>query len=673
MFNPSGQLFTSIKHINPISNKPGQGGVMSFEQTRSGDILVGTWGDGLYRYDSNLNVKPLSINGISNDSLYNAWDIHRLIDSRHIWMALQPGIMVYDELLNKAKVYHPAILQGRTNRQVMDDKFGNVWIGSHSLGVFKWLPSLAKKKFEDGFIKYKGIPNTLIEKIYEDSNGFIWICTSGYGIYKIDPATDSIIENITSTGPSSKRLIGEGVAAALEYNDSMMIIVTGGLNIYHTKKNTITHITKDEGLPSDIIMSIAKDNDGALWLGLFNGLCKMNFEKNTYTYYDRNDGMLNDNFELAASYQLRDGRMLFGTSDNFVKFDPAYVKQNIKPPDVKITELKVQNRTVLVDSVLRLKHLELLPDQNSITISFSGLTYFGRNKLSFLYMMEGIDKGWRRANILNQAVYDYLAAGNYVFKVRAENGDGLTGNITNIKVNVKPSFWQSPWFIGSIAFISLVILYLVDKFRMARIKENQETRSSIALSLTKDMSNTLSNINVLSEMAKMKVDTDLERTKDYVNQISENSNRMIEVMDDMVWSINPVNDEIYNIIDRMKKYAIEIYQRYNVEINFNLDPALYNKRLVMDRRHELFLVYKEAILNIGKHSKSKFAEVDMYCVKSRIHLKITDYGKGFDVESEIYGRGLNEIRKRAAALNAKLNIFSKENNGTVITLDVPIE
>jgi signal transduction histidine kinase/ligand-binding sensor domain-containing protein len=671
VFNPAQQLFTSTRHMNRITATQGGGGLMSFVQTGSGDILAGTWGDGIYRYDKDLHVKPLAIKGL-DEKKYTVWAMCRLRDKRNIWMGMQPGMIVYDELAGKGTVYNPSIFQGRTIRQIANDPSGNIWLGTQGLGVFKWIRSKAVHTLEEGFVKFKDIPDVLIEKINIDTKGFVWVCTRGQGVYKIDPATDKILEHIDTKGPPGKRLLTDEAADAFQYNDSIMILVTGGLNILNTKTGRIIHITSAEGLPSDIVMSVQKDREGYVWLGLYNGLCKMSLEKMSFTYYDRNDGMLNDNFTLAAAYQLTDGRMLFGTSDDFVAFDPAVVKPNLRPAAVTITGFRILNKSVLVDSIMQLNRVELLPEENSITIFFAGLSYFSTNKLTCYYLMEGIDKEWRKANILNQAIYNYLPPGDYTFRVKAENGEGASSDITSLKIKVKPPFWQTPWFIGLVAFVSLVVLYWIDKFRMERVKDNQRTRTSIATSLTKDMSSTLSNINVLSAMAKIKAATDIERTKDYVSQISENSNRMIEVMDDMVWSIDPENDGMQNIIARMKKYAGEIQLRYGIETGFTADPQLNRKRLAMDRRHELFLIYKEVLTNIGKHSKGKFADVHIGYEKSKIILQVMDDGKGFDIESAIYGRGLNEIRKRAVALNAKLDISSRENNGTVVRVEIPL-
>ena len=91
-------------------------------------------------------------------------------------------------------------------------------------------------------------------------------------------------------------------------------------------------------------------------------------KKNSYTYYDRNDGMSNDNFNLASSYMMPDGRLLFGTSDDFIVFNPGDIITTSQPPDVTITDFRILNRSVMVDSLLNLSKIELSYDRNSITI-----------------------------------------------------------------------------------------------------------------------------------------------------------------------------------------------------------------------------------------------------------------------------------------------------------------
>ncbi|HRP58598.1 two-component regulator propeller domain-containing protein, partial [Agriterribacter sp.] len=312
VFNPSMQFFNSIKHINRNSRQDGRGALLSFAVTNTGKLLTGTWGDGLYQYDSSLNPVPFHIRGMDSLRKYSIWDMCTLSDKKTIWMVGQPSvIMLYDQVAQSIKKYHPKIFNGRTIRQVAEDRLGNIWLGMQSSGVFKWTPGAGTKNFEEGFYKVSHIPDIKIQGITADSKGFIWICTATEGIYKINPANDSIVDHITTAGPPSKRLLNNDAISALEYNDSIMIFLTGALNIYNTRTHTISYITAWDGLPSESATSIQKDRNGYLWIGLLSGLCRMNLEKKTFTRYDRLDGIANDNFDIASHY-LPNGRMLFG-------------------------------------------------------------------------------------------------------------------------------------------------------------------------------------------------------------------------------------------------------------------------------------------------------------------------------------------------------------------------
>ncbi|MEP7320250.1 MAG: triple tyrosine motif-containing protein, partial [Panacibacter sp.] len=666
VFNPAQQLFTSIKHLNPVTHTLGGGGVMSFAVTANNEVLSGAWGDGLYRYDSAFNNIPLAIQGVDEKAVNGAWSMCRLKDNRTIWMVGQPTfIMVYDELTRKVKKYNPPIFENRTIRQVAEDRFGNMWLGTQSRGVYKWIPEKGKNKFEDGFVKVKAIPNTLIEKISVDSKGYIWICTAVFGVYKIDPVTDSIIEQLSTNGPPLKHLLTNDAADAFEYNDSIMIIVSNALNIYNTRNNIITHITSADGLPSDIVMSIEKDKHGYVWLGLLNGLCRMNLEKKTFSYYDRSDGIANDNFTLAASYRLKDGRMLFGTGDDFVVFNPDDVKTSTPPPDVAITGFKLMNAPLLMDSLQQLEKTELTHDDNSLAIEFSALSFLSKNKLIYYYKLEGIDKNWRKANKLNEAVYNYLPPGEYIFKVKCENADGIScKGITTLKLLVTPPFWKTWWFYGMLILACIGFLFWIDKERVKKLEALQKVRTEIAGNLHHDINTTLSSISLLSEMAKIKADKDIVRSKEYIDQINDKSRRMIDSMDDMLWSIDPINDSMEKTILRLTEYA-EGLQQQGLNLSMEVDEKVKSQKLDMKVRHELLFIFKEALKLIAGHAINSATLISISFEKEQLSLNIHNSEAVLNVLNPEVSAGIDELNKRAAYINARFDITTDKKSVSV--------
>ena len=655
LFNPSRQLFSGVKHISPWTGKQGDGGVMSFVHLRNGTLLVGSWGEGIHRYDMKMNQIPVDIRGLDVRGK-SAWSMCRLRDDRTIWMGIQPGIIVYDEPTNTGRYYDPPVLKRRTVRQVAQDSMGNMWVGTQSAGIFKWTDSIGLSDFNAGFKRIEEIPYTLIEKISVDTKGYVWVCTMSHGVYKIDPKNDKIIDHISEKGPPGKRLLINAAAEALEYNDSIMVIVTGALNIYNTRTNTIRHITSADGLPSEIIMSVEKDKKGYLWLGLLNGLCRMNLEKNTFTYYDRHDGMMNDNFNLVSSYQMADGRFLFGTSDDFVIFNPDEIVTTSKPPDVTITDFRVLNRPAMVDSLLKLSRIELVYDENSITIGFAGMSYLNNGKLVYYYKMEGIDKEWKKGNELNQAAYNYLPPGTYTFKVKAENPDGISSaNITQVIIKVHPPFWKSWWFYAILVLCFAILMYGFDRERMRKKEAIQRMRSDIASNLHEEINTALNNINILSVMAKLKAEKDPHKSKEYFEQIHTKSHNMIIAMDDMLWSLNPENDSMHKTADRMKEYVDALKNRYRVNIDILVDKNVLSLELNMKLRHDAFLLFKDGIKSV----------VQAGAQNCRVHLGLENNvllytmqfeNKGCDMQLVNNLFNSQDMYRRLAAINARMNV-----------------
>jgi signal transduction histidine kinase len=186
------------------------------------------------------------------------------------------------------------------------------------------------------------------------------------------------------------------------------------------------------------------------------------------------------------------------------------------------------------------------------------------------------------------------------------------------------------------------------------------------------MGSTLSTINILSEMAKMKVNTDTGKTQEYINKISDNSSRMMEAMDDIVWSINPTNDSMQKIAARMREFATGVLEAKNIEFTFRVDDLVNELKLDMEARRDFFLLFKEAVNNLAKYSECKLATIDISVQKSVLIMKIQDDGVGFNVMEADSGNGLSNMKKRAQSLRGKLYIESRESKGTTVTLEAPV-
>lgn len=669
VFNPSWQLFKSVDHLNIYRKDKGNGSVMSFMELKNGDVIVSAWGDGTNRYDSNFNNIPLKINGLPEANGLTTWGMCRLKDNATICMVGQPAFVAfYNELTGTFKKYEPSIFERVTIRQVLQDNDGRLWIGSHIRGIYKWDSAKAIHSFEDGFYKLKNIPNVKVLKLVKDRQGFIWAGTETDGVYKINPSTDAIVEHLTEKGPPGKRILG-GAAALLEYDDSLLLIGGNGIQIYNRKTNLIENITAANGLPSDMVVSLEKDHDGYVWIGMMTGLCRMNLKQRSYIFYDRNDGMTNDYFDASVSYKLNNGKLLFGTTTNFVVFNPTEINIEKKQSEVHITDFKIANYLLSVDSLLKLDEITLSYTQNSVSIGFSNLSYFSRQKLMYYYMLEGIDNEWKQSNELNLAVYNYLPPGHYTFKVKTVDQD-LNGNDETaiLKITITPPFWKSWWFILLVIIVFSVLVFLFDRLQQRKKQGLQHIRSEIANNLHSDINVALNNINILSEMARIKADHEPEKTKEYLEQIHSKSHNMIIAMDDMLWSINPDNDNMQKTADRMREYIDALKNRYGGEIDMTIDKKVEQLTLDMKLRHDALILFKEWIKGLVMAGTKKcFIHIGLERNHLIFTLQLENSGCDMQQLNNLFHR--SDLEKHMNRMGAKLGVEVHKTN-SVISLDI---
>jgi signal transduction histidine kinase len=221
--------------------------------------------------------------------------------------------------------------------------------------------------------------------------------------------------------------------------------------------------------------------------------------------------------------------------------------------------------------------------------------------------------------------------------------------------------------LGVLVLIVIGIFYLIDRERIKKLQALQRVRTQIASNLHHDVNATLNNISLLSEMAKIKADKDVMRSKEYIDQISEKSRRMSDAMDDMLWSLNPENDSMEKTILRMKECAEGVQNTYNTDVQMEVDPKVKSVKLDMKARHEFFLIFKEALLSIAERSDGSRSIINVDLTGHRISLKI----KNNEVNLRNNEPARKDMAQRAKLINAELDVLC-DKNGISIILLVPV-
>lgn len=671
LFNPDAQSFFGYSLLRPDGTGVNEGPAQTALHLRDGRILVGAWGSGIYAYDEKFNRAPLpkALNYVRD--AYSIWDMKQ-VKNGLVWIGLQGGsVIVYNPVKETSEHIFDTIFNSRTIRQLDEDEYENIWFGMQTGHVVRWNKTAAAGNHSKGYETVKRKDSSFINKIYADQNGYVWAASEGKGLFKYSTINARLEDHITTTCPVEHRLWSNYVKDVYRYNDSITLIACGSLDILNTKTNIIQHITTEDGLPSNTVYSIQRDTNGTLWLGMAHGLCRVNLEKKIFFIYDRRDGITYDNFNPAGVVKTLDGRLIYPTDHNIMVFDPAAIPEAPRPPIPVITDFRIANKSMLVDSLANLKKIELSFDNTSVMVEFSALNYISQNKIHYHYKLEGLDEDWNESSDLNQATYNYLPPGEYTFRVRAENSNGVASNETTLNIVVIPPFYATWWFYALVILAGIGVIYWIDKERINKLLTMQQVRTEIAGNLHEEINTTLSNINLLSEMAKIKADKDITRSKEYIDQISDKSRKMMDAMDDMLWSLDPSNDNMERTILRMKELAEGLQNDHDMAIQMEVDKDVPSVKAGMKVRHELYIIFKEALTQIAASGTASHCIVNIDMESGSLALKIYDKMATLNISNTEVAHAIADMEKRAAIINASLDILT-DHTGTSVILQMHI-
>ena len=209
------------------------------------------------------------------------------------------------------------------------------------------------------------------------------------------------------------------------------------------------------------------------------------------------------------------------------------------------------------------------------------------------------------------------------------------------------------------------------KKKLQQQKAMQEMRNHIASDLHDDIGATLSNINILNELTRRN-SSNPSKVTEYLNKSSDDIRQVSEGISDIVWNINPRYDNLEHLFARMKRYASELLEAKDISYEMNFPEQIGDIKLEMDKRRDLYLVFKEAINNLIKYSNATKAKLDLAITDGKINLSIEDNGRGLTRTETNSGNGLHTMDARAKALNGKLELSSKPGVGTKIFLEMPV-
>ncbi|MCR6721816.1 MAG: histidine kinase [Chitinophagaceae bacterium] len=600
-------------------------------QLPDGDILLNGFGHGIFRFDEKLAVqRPGIIRPSHPDGNYqNSWTIFSNLADSTVWIGCQYGrLIVYEFKTGRMNYYHPQRFNNGTMTRVMADDLGYLWIGLSNGDIFRWKQGSSMR---DETFELMSNVKAAVTEMFQHTDGNIYIGTRGAGVSAISIQDGSIRQQYTTT--SATALSTNHIGDLCRINDSIICLTGDVANIVNLKTGKVTQLTRynDEIIGEPYVQ--IQDVHGDIWFVSTNGIYRYNYASGFLQKFTQWEGLNVPHSTIAVleRRRLRNGNILLAGNLNAMLFDPENYRSADKPANVMISNFKVGNTYLPLDSVLSLKTITLNRNDNTLAISFSIPGFSRPNRNLYQYQLEGADKDWVQAGNGHEARYSLLPPGSYTFRVRAQNEAGeYSETTTTMRIVVKQVFWKTGWFISLVIAAIALLSYYIHRLRIRQLLKVEKVRARLASDLHDDMGSTLSTINILSSIAANKVGNTNEEVSTHLKNIGQSSSRAMEAMDDIVWSINPRNDSMQKITARMREFASSSLEAKDIDFSFSMDEAVKDLKFDMEARRDIFLLFKEAVNNIVKYADAKTVKILLSADRRNFKIRIEDDGKGFD-------------------------------------------
>ena len=246
-------------------------------------------------------------------------------------------------------------------------------------------------------------------------------------------------------------------------------------------------------------------------------------------------------------------------------------------------------------------------NQNQMQFDFVGLGFGSGDVLRYQYRLEGADANWSGLSEQRTVTYVSLSPGRYRFLVRAVNSDGVvSAEPATVAFTILSPIWLRAWFVTLVALTLGLIAYALYRYRVARLLEMANMRTRIATDLHDDIGANLTRIALLSETAKQGAQEDGP-----LASIARIARESVGSMSDIVWAINPKRESLLDLTRRMRQHADEVFAQRGIELHFTAPDAADARKLGVDVRRDLLLMFKEAVNNAVRHSRTSRVDIDL--------------------------------------------------------------
>ncbi len=693
--------------------------IFSIHETRSGVIWFGTL-VGLYRYVPG-NWKTLDDRtGLTNTAITY---IHETSSGDFLFGTTR-GLFQYHHGVWK-RFDERSGLANNFVKAILTTKDGALWVGTFGGGV---------QRFSNGrwqyFDEHDGLVDNRVYSILESDNGALWFATTrGVSqLYRGNWTTLTTADGLVGNQVMSLYESGDGAMwfgtrsglSRLHHGVWQSFTTANGLagNVVHsingssdgslwygTFSSGITRFTprtqtwktlndtSSPALPNNVVYQVQEDRQGRLYFLTNKGVTRLSKELvssakaqvNLPTeVFTMEDGLPNNEGIVRASIVDSRGRVWAGTTKGVAYFDPAEEVIDTIPKTLIIERISIQNfsNERPLQSGIELTHRE-----NNISFDYALLSFFKESETRYrtqLEPYEPLPSDWTSDY---KKEYSNLVDGNYTFRVWGRDYAGNVSGPGEFAFVIHPPFWKTWWFRGFL-FLAVVgaIMMMVRTYTAHALKKQlallerqqmiERERARISQDMHDTVGSSLTRIALLSDWTGTEVQPqriaaeNLTPFTNRMNLIGATAREVIETMDEIIWSLSPMHDSLESLISYMRHFVNTMFGSTSIQHKFNAPESIPDITLSPDFRRNAFLIVKEAVHNVVRHSGASSVVLSVSLSENRLKIEILDDGVGIcessAPESGKVGFGLKNMRERAKAVGAKLEIKSFPQRGTAV-------
>jgi ligand-binding sensor domain-containing protein len=660
--NPFKILFDG--HSPPISNR-------EILQINERELYVATYA-GIYHYDLHHN-KAVLIDSARNDTVFPLYTRALCYDQDYLYAGTESHSNYFYRVNLKTNTS-----EGYFFKTIPD----NIHI-SYVYSIIKGTNNLLWLATDKGIVSYNIITNTITlhnndkfdvsgTRLFylsrANQTGCFW--AAGRGAFYLIDEQRGIIKSFNEETLNTQ-FIDDDFIFINEHENGKVWIGTkkSGLIVFDVDHLKTKVISRSDGLSSNEVYGILWQNDSIGWVSTVNGLCRYNRSTNTFNNYFYEDGLSDNEFNQNSLLKANNNVMYFGGINGLNCFNPQLIheiKDDLSIFSASVSKWNRNSQTFITHH--KNESVIMNPNDHLLTFTFGLSDYSQTEAHTYFYRIPGLYEKWVSLGNQNFLRLEGLPAGSYQVDIIGFNKKGTRSkNILSYYITIEQVFYKTWWFYVIIVACIALLIYGYFKWRLRNISQKLKLRTQIASNLHDEVGSLLTSIIISTDSARYNSSTIEEKNKK-LEKISSLSRDATNTMSDVLWSIDARNDYAGNLTDRMREQAESMLFPKNIEVEFDFKNTQQHQNIDPEIRQQLYLIFKEAINNIVKHSDATMVKVSYkqtgpsfeMSIENNNHFKTTNIGT-------YSGQGIKNMQMRAKKIGTT-SIFSEQDQTFKVTI-----